>query len=115
MLSATREDVLRYFAYLLALSGCCISSESMEAMPFIQDGPAYTSPLNPGLRFEAKPRESLLARSTFGFPEPAKGIVGSQCDDIEDGGPVSGSGLLDVGDQVRRDHHRPYGGRQQEL
>lgn len=83
---------MRYCAYLLVLSGCCISAETMEEMPFMQDEPAYTSPLNPGLRFEAKPRESLLARSTFGFPEPAKGIVGSQCDDITDGGPLSGPG-----------------------
>ena len=76
----------------LILSGCCVSTETLETLPMLQDDPAVEGPLAPGLTFEAKKRESLLARANHGFNEPAIGIVKGQCDDVTDGGPTDGSG-----------------------
>ena len=76
----------------LVWSGCCLSAETLEGLPFLQDEPAVEGPVSSGLRFEAKKRESLLAKANHGFNEPAIGLVKSQCDDVTAGGPIDASG-----------------------
>ena len=79
--------------FLLAalLSGCCCMPSSM---PFMEDDPAHPSPLEPGLKFDTEPRDSLIPRAIEGFPEPAVGIVSSQCGDLTNGGGVEGPGCI---------------------
>ena len=75
---------------IVFLSGCCPCLPSS----IVEDGPAHPSPLAPDTRFETEPRESLFPRALHGFPEPAIGIVSSQCDDLKDGGAVNGPGCI---------------------
>ena len=83
---------VRHMWMALVWSGCCLSAETLEGLPFLQDEPAVEGPVSSGLRFEAKKRESLLAKANHGFNEPAIGLVKSQCDDVTAGGPIDASG-----------------------